>query len=96
MISSCGSYDEDHHLLADNTFLASLLVRSITAIRPFQKEDIKRYNLLHDLCNQIFYLAEQRFRYLTDVDPTSLISIDNDGDLPLHVAAQDVDSIKLF
>ena len=30
------------------------------------------------------------------MDPTSLISINNDGDLPLHVAATDVDSIELF
>ena len=93
--SSDGSHrhDEDHHLLADNTFLASLV--RLRQSDLFEKEDIQRYNLLHDLCNQIFYFAEQRFRYLTDVDPTSLISINNDGDLPLHMAATDVDSIEL-
>ena len=96
VISSNGSYDEDHHLLADTTFLASLV--RLRQSDLFKIEDIQRYNLLHDLCGQTSYFAEQRFRYLTDMNPTALISIDNndDGYLPLHHAAADFGSIEGF
>ena len=93
--SSDGSHNEDHQQLVDTTFLASLV--RLRQSDLFKKEDIQRYNLLHDLCGQTSYFAEQRFRYLTDMNPTALISIENDsGYLPLHYAAADFGSIDRF
>ena len=91
--SSSGSHNEDHQQLVDTAFLA-LLVR-LRQSDLFKKEDIQRYSLLHELCGQTVYFPEQRFRFLTVMDPLALISIDNDGEcLLLHDAAQD--SVERF
>ncbi|MGK3749528.1 MAG: hypothetical protein ACI8RD_001823 [Bacillariaceae sp.] len=51
------------------------------------KEDIQEYNLLNQLCTEE-YIAEKRFRFLAEWDPTALAQIDVIiGCLPLHHAA---------
>ena len=83
MYSSDPSFDEEHHERVDTSFLA-VLVR-LRHDRLFTKNDIQQHQLVHELCkNKIF--ANQRFRFLTEIDPASLLQTDENGLLPLHWA----------
>ena len=75
------NFDEEHQQLVDETFLA--VMKRLRKSDLFQKEDIRKYNLLHGLCEQNIF-AEQRFRYLADWDPKCLAIPDRYGWLPIH------------
>jgi len=59
----------------------------------FKLEDIPRYYLVHELCDQDHF-AERRFQFLVDMDPSSLVHTNLYGRLPLHIAA--LSSIQAF
>ena len=81
--SSDPSVDDHQHERVDTSFLA-VLVR-LRHDRLFTKNDIQQHQLVHELCkNKIF--ANQRFRFLTEIDPASLLQTDENGLLPLHWA----------
>ena len=77
------SYDENHHKCVDTSFLA-VLVR-LRHARLFTKDDIQQYELVLRLC-KLKVFANQRFRFLTEIDPVSLLQTDENGCLPWHWA----------
>ena len=82
--SSHKSCNEDYHQLVDTQYLEVLVQLRRSSL--FKKEDIQRYHLVHGLCQQTGHFDEERFQFLTNWDPSSLVQLNNDGDLPLHYA----------
>ena len=80
--SSHKSCDEDYHQLIDTKFLEVLVQLQHSGL--FEKEDIQRYRLVHEVCNEPGYFAEKRFHFLTNWDPSSLVQLGDHGELPLH------------
>ena len=91
------AYDENHHQRDDSLFLAVLMRLRHTHL--FTKDDIRRYNLVHELCWSKHF-SEQRFRYLIGGDPSSLItnsSITQDyASLPLHWVTDDLQAFQII
>ena len=83
--SSSPRYGEEHNRCVDNVFLSQLI--HLRQIGLFKKEDILSEELLHYLCCED-YFAENRFRFLIEWDPSSLIAFDSDGWISIHYAAQ--------
>jgi hypothetical protein len=81
MYSSHASFDEEHHERVDTSFLAVLI--RLRRLGYLLKNDIQHYNLVHCVCRDSVF-PEQRFRFLTEWDPASLLQIDEYGSLPLH------------
>jgi hypothetical protein len=53
-----------------------------------KKEDIQRYEMLHELCNQFYHFAEKRFRFFVEWDPSTLLYPNVAmRAIPLHCAA---------
>ena len=80
--SSHKSCDKNHHQQVDTKFLEVLVQLRRSGL--FKKEDIQRYELVHWVCAQTGYFAENRFQYLPNWDPSSLVQLNNYGGLPLH------------
>jgi hypothetical protein len=75
--------DEDYHQRVDTEFLEVLVQLRRSGL--FKKEDIQQYELVHRVCKQTTgYFAESRFQFLTNWDPSSLVQLNNYGELPLH------------
>ena len=68
--SDSSYYDEEHHQLVDTTFLAVLI--QLRRLGYLVQEDIQQYDLVHQLCHGT-YLAEQRFRFMTEWCPSALL-----------------------
>ncbi|OEU10848.1 hypothetical protein FRACYDRAFT_246721 [Fragilariopsis cylindrus CCMP1102] len=76
-------YTQEHHEYVDDKYL-----RILVQLRKMEKEDIQRYEMLHELCNQFYHFAEKRFRFLVEWDPsTSLYPNVAMRAIPLHCAA---------
>ena len=80
-LSSDSSYDESHHRNVDTTFLAVLI--RLRKSGYFLKGDIQQYELVHHVCRPE-YLFEQRFRYLSEWCPSSLLRTNVNHELPFH------------
>ena len=53
-----------------------------------KKEDIQRYEMLHELCNQFYHFAGKRFRFLVEWNPSTLLYPNVAmRAIPLHCAA---------
>ena len=74
--------DKDYHQLVDTKVLKALV--QLQRFGLFKKEDIQRYQLVHELCKDGGYFAENWFHFLTNSDPSSLVQLDNYDHLPLH------------
>jgi hypothetical protein len=86
--------NREHHELADTKYLQVLI--QLRQMGLLMKEDIKRYDMVSSLCfDKDFYLAEKRFRFLTEWDPTELIRRDTYGCVPLDYASYGP-SIEVF
>ena len=79
--SSDSSYDEEHRRRVDTTCLAVLI--RLRRSEYLLQEDIQHYELVHKLCKQ-HYSLDQRFRFLTEWCPSSLLQTDENGYLPFH------------
>jgi len=87
-------YDEEHHQLVDETFLAVL--KKLRQKGLFRKEDIQNYNLIFELCYEQ-NIPEQRFRYLVDWDPSCLIVPGHSKPaLPIHYVTRISEDIRGF
>jgi hypothetical protein len=92
--------NREHHELADTKYLQVLI--QLRQMGLLKKEDIKRYDMLSSLFqddedDEDFYLAEKRYRFLTEWDPTELIRRNTHfyGYIPLHYAIN-FPSIEVF
>ncbi|MGK3744269.1 MAG: hypothetical protein ACI90V_011129 [Bacillariaceae sp.] len=67
---------ERHNQELDDKYFRVLV--QLRYIGLFEKEDIQRYDLLHNLCTNLsrYYFAEKRFRFLVEWDPTLLLHAD--------------------
>ena len=83
MYTSDPSFDEERHERIDTSFLAVLI--RLRQSSYFVHEDIQQHHLVHELCKEKMF-ANQRFRFLTEIDPASLLQTDENGLLPLHWA----------
>lgn len=81
--------DTKHCRLVENRYLSALL--ELIEMNLLQKEDIREYDLLRELCQQENF-PEKRFRLLCDMDPGALTQVSSSfawyGWLTLHDAAQ--------
>jgi len=85
LVCSNGSMrGEEHNQLVDNAFLEEFI--RLRHMDLLKKDDILDYELVHGLCCQS-YFAENRFRFLVEWNPTSLIQTDIFGCVPLNYAA---------
>ena len=87
------SYDEKHQQLVDATFLA--VVVRLRGSGYLMQEDIQQYHLVHLLCQQ-HYFSEQRFRFLIEWDPSSMLQTrDEYNELPLHWATNNIPKFRM-
>ena len=87
------SCDEEHHQRVDTTFLAVLI--RFRRSGYLVQEDIQNYELVHQLC-QATYLPEQRFRFLIEWDPSSMLqTVDEHDELPLHWANNNIRKFRM-
>ena len=68
-----------------DTTLVAVLIR-LRRSGYLVQEDIQQYDLVHKVC-RVEYFSEQRFRFLIEIDPASLLQTDENGCLPLHWVA---------
>ena len=90
--SSDASCDEHHQQRVDTIFLAVLI--RLRQSGYFKKEDIQQYQLVHRLCQQKVHMAQKRFRFLVEIDPSSLLQTDQDGFLPFHWTVRSVEKFR--
>ena len=93
MFASHSSYDDNHQQRVDTTFVAVLI--QLRRSGYFVKNDIQHYGLVHFLCQQI-YFPEQRFRFLSEWDPPSLLRTNVNNELPFHIVAFDGITLRSF
>ena len=74
------SQDEVYNQHVDTKFLEVLVQLRRSGL--FGKEDIQQYELVHRVCNESRYF--ERFQFLTNLDPLSLLQLNNYGQLPLY------------
>lgn len=74
-----------HHQTVDNVFLSVL--ERLRRSGYFQRDDIRKFHLVPELCSHKEYFAEKRFRFLVEWCPESLLSFHRDH-MPLHYAAK--------
>ena len=79
--SSDLSLDDHRHQHVDTTCLAVLI--RLRRSGYFVKNDIQHYGLVHFLC-QKKYFSEQRFQFLSEWDPASLLRTNVNNESPLH------------
>merc|ERR1712032_1503455 len=85
--SSPSRYGEEHNQLVDNVFLQELI--RLRQMDLLKKDDIREYELVWWLCIAWDYFAEYRFRFLVELNPTSLLHVEYySSQLPLHYAAK--------
>ena len=72
----------------------SVLVR-LRQLGLFVKEDIQQYKLVNQLC-RIIDFVENIFHFLVQWDPSSLLIEDDEGHLPLHWAASNIQNRYCF
>ena len=60
----------------------------------FKREDIQQYELVSLVCGQNHF-SEQKFHFLTEWCPESLIQINANGELPLHFSTSTVQTFRL-
>jgi hypothetical protein len=77
--------NREHHEPIDDKYL-QVLIR-LRNMGLFKKEDIREYQLLHQLCSSLYYFAERRFRFMVEWDPNALFHLDRFGNLPIHLTA---------
>ena len=82
--SSHSSYGEEQNRSVGNSFLAKMMRLRETGL--LRKEDIQEYDLVWRLCEED-YFAENRFRFLVEWDPKSLLQTNNREWFPLHNVA---------
>ena len=75
-------HNREHHEAVDDKYLQVLI--QLRKMGLLKKEDIQMYSLFHTLCNQYYYFAEKRFRFLVEWNPNALIDPNTYGCLPLH------------
>jgi hypothetical protein len=86
--------NREHHEPVDDKYLQVLI--QLRKMDLFKKEDIQSFHLLEMLFYHDYYFSEKRFLFLVEWDPNSLLHAnDDDGFLPLHVAARNA-SIRGF
>ena len=86
MLSDNRLYTREHHESVDDKYLRILV--QLRKMGLLKKEDIQRYEMLHKLCDQFFYFAEKRFRFLVEWDPSALLYPNVAmRSIPLHCAA---------
>lgn len=86
-LAVCNSHigdDEEHQQLVEKTSLAAM--QELGENKLFKIEDIREYNMIGELCVQ-YVFSEQRFRYMANWDPGSLILPSERGRLPIQLAA---------
>ena len=86
------SHGDNHQRNADTICLVVLI--RLRQSNFLKKEDIQQYELVPKICRNI-YFPEQRFRFLTEWCPESLIQIGEFGMLPLHWAAENDQVFRL-
>lgn len=74
---------EKHDQLVNDTCLAVL--KRLRGMNLFVKEDVVKYSLITNICCEQL-LPEERFRYLADWYPGSLLKPSKNGWIPLHFA----------
>jgi len=85
-------YNDTYNQYIDNTCLTVLI--QLRQMDLFKKEDIREYNLVSNCCNNF---CENRVRFLVAWDSTSLLRIDEYGNLPLHTSTPSIHgSIRTF
>jgi len=77
----------DSRVPAQNDLIITLMIR-LRRIGLFKKVDIRDYDLVFYLFCQTEDFPERVFQFFVEWDPTSLVHIDEDGELPLHWAAR--------
>ncbi|OEU10314.1 hypothetical protein FRACYDRAFT_247271 [Fragilariopsis cylindrus CCMP1102] len=75
--------DRKHHQLVDDKYL--LVMKQLRQVGLLKKDDIQRYGLLEGLCFQDV-MAEKRFRFLVEWDPTASTHSNTDRSIPLIFA----------
>ncbi|OEU07581.1 hypothetical protein FRACYDRAFT_251003 [Fragilariopsis cylindrus CCMP1102] len=89
------------HEYIDTKYLQVLI--QLRKLGLLKKEDIQRYDLLHNLCNgksysaekRYHYFAENRFKFLVEWDPSALTQTYHDGQLPMHHAIFSIQGFRL-
>ena len=76
--------DEEHQQLVEKTSLAAM--KELVENDLFKIEHICEYNMIGELCVQYIF-SEQRFLYMANWDPDSLILPSERGRLPIQLAA---------
>jgi hypothetical protein len=71
MLSDNRLYTREHPESVDDKYLRILV--QLRKVDLLKKEDIQRYEMLHELCDQFYYFAEKRFRFLVEWDPSALL-----------------------
>ena len=84
-------FGSEHNQTVDTLFHTQLV--RLQQMGVLTKEDIQRQNLVQLLCYND-YFATNRFRFLVQWDPYTLLQPDHDGELPLHYAADDSSTVK--
>jgi hypothetical protein len=85
--------NQEHHELVENKYL--LVMKKLRQMGLLKKEDIKGYGLLNNLCNNDV-LAEKRFRFVVEWDPTALLLPTQYGSIPLyHAASNSIQGFQL-
>ena len=78
------SVEEEHNQRVGIVCLSQFI--QLRQMYLFIQEDIPRYELVHNLCDQD-YFAENTFKFLVEMHPSSLVHTDEVGFLPLHHAS---------
>ena len=78
--------NQEHHDSVDTKYLQVLI--QLRRLGVLKKEDIQRYGLLHILCRRP-YLAEKRFRFMVEWDPSALTQTNEYGWLPIHCTSEE-------
>ena len=74
--TACKRSDEEHQQFVDKKFLAVL--QRLRKDNLMTKTDIREFNMIDILCKQTVF-PEQRFKYLVDWDPSTLLANNGQG-----------------
>jgi len=74
--------DKDYHQLVDETFL--VVIKRLRESGLFKKDDMKKCDMIRNLCGRRDSFPEHRFRYLVDWDPSCLMMPSSSGWLPIQ------------
>ncbi|OEU06240.1 hypothetical protein FRACYDRAFT_255614 [Fragilariopsis cylindrus CCMP1102] len=78
--------NQEHHDSVDTKYLQVLI--QLRRLGVLKKEDLQRNGLLHILCRRP-YLAEKRFRFMVEWDPSALTQTNVHGYTPIHCTSEE-------